>query len=84
MTEPEPVSTEDVRTDYCAAWNDDADLDRERWTEKEREFDQWLASVKAGAWDEGATARDEDRRIRDYMLDETLARNPYRLESEHD
>lgn len=61
-------TTEQVRSDYTSAryefYMDSSTSD------PEAEFDCWLASVKAEAWDEGADA----------VVDDFHAKNPYRAD----
>lgn len=66
-------TTEDVRLVYMANCNRHCSVDHQA------EFDRWLQSIQAEAWDEGANAE------RDYWYgDITRAelRNPYEEETE--
>jgi hypothetical protein len=61
------LSTDEVRTDWAIA-NTETGVDDPRPV-----FDEWLARVKADAWDEG-----HYRGFRDGALDLEPADNPYR------
>lgn len=68
-------TTEEVREVFCTPITLSQTLSEEFHWEVSGQFDRWLASVKAEAWDEGAESAYYDPEIRDQV---NYPDNPYR------
>jgi hypothetical protein len=73
VSEPYTPTTDEVRLGYVGPHSAHAEQAR---LNREAEFDRWLASEKAKAWDEGATAE-----ARGAGFEPALELNPYREEA---